>query len=246
MKIYVLGDSISIGYGPFLESYLKGMIEYSRKQGEEEALLNLDNPQGANGGDSSMVLSFLKSKAEAGGIDADLLLLNCGLHDIKTDPNVQERPSPCRGSERDITIGHFGVIAGNGSPRKSNAVTGEKQVPLERYRENLEAIVRTVESMTCSLVWIRTTPCDEAVHNKRCRDFHRFSADCIAYNTIADQIMVASGIPIIDLYSFTLNLGENLYSDHVHFPEHIKEKQAAFITGWLMAFTGKDSVLKRQ
>ena len=202
MKIYVLGDSISIGYGPFLQGYLKGVIEYSRKEGEEEALLNLDKPQGANGGDSSMVLSFLKSKAKAGGIDADMLLLNCGLHDIKTNPK-----------------------------------TGEKQVPIDRYRENLEAIVQTVSSMKCSLLWIRTTPCDEAVHNKRCKDFHRFSVDCIAYNNVADQIMKTSGIPIIDLYSFTLKLGEKLYSDHVHFPQHIREKQAAFIAGWLMAFT---------
>jgi lysophospholipase L1-like esterase len=207
MKIYVLGDSISIGYGPFLDAYLNGIIEYSRKEGEEEALLNLDKPQGANGGDSGMVLSFLKAKAESGGIDADMLLLNCGLHDIKTNPK-----------------------------------TGEKQVPIDRYRENLEAIVHTVSSMKCSLIWIRTTPCDEAVHNKRCKDFHRFSADCIAYNNVADQIMKASGIPSIDLYSFTLNLGENLYSDHVHFPQHIKEKQAAFISGWLMAFTRKDTV----
>jgi len=209
MKIYVLGDSISIGYGPFLKSYLKGIIEYSRKEGEEEALLNLDKPQGANGGDSGMVLSFLKSKSDSGGIDADMLLLNCGLHDIKTNPK-----------------------------------TGEKQVPIDRYRENLEAIVQTVGSMKCSLVWIRTTPCDEAIHNQRCKDFHRFSADCIAYNNVADQIMQTSGIPRIDLYSFTLNLGENLYSDHVHFPQHIKEKQAAFIAGWLLGFISKDSVLK--
>ena len=211
MKIYVLGDSISIGYGSFLQGYLKGIIEYSRKRGEEEALLNLDKPQGANGGDSGMVLSFLKSKAESGGIDADLLLLNCGLHDIKTNPK-----------------------------------TGEKQVPIDRYRENLEAIVHTTGSMKCSLVWIRTTPCDEAVHNQRCKEFQRFSADCIAYNNVADKIMITSDVPIIDLYSFTLNLGENLYCDHVHFPEHIKEKQAAFIAGWLMAFKRKNSVLKER
>ena len=130
MKIYVLGDSISIGYGSFLDAYLKGIIEYSRKEGEEEALLNLDNPVGANGGDSGMVLSFLQAKAASGGIDADLLLLNCGLHDIKTAPS-----------------------------------SGAYQVPIETYR------------------------------------------------------------------------------DHVHFQVHIKEKQAAFITGWLMGWTGSGSVV---
>src|SRR5580658_3164656 len=104
MKIYVIGDSISVQYGPYLQSYLKGFLEYSRKEAEEEAALHLDNPQGAGGGDSSMVLSFLKAKVPAHGIDADFVLLNCGMHDIKTDPT-----------------------------------SGTKQVPLQRYEENLRA-----------------------------------------------------------------------------------------------------------
>lgn len=203
MKIYIIGDSISIKYGPHLEAYLDGIIGYSRKEGEEVALLNLDIPQGANGGDSSMVLSFLKSKAEAGGVDADLLLLNCGLHDIKTDPE-----------------------------------SGMLQTSIYRYKENIEAIVDTVKAMECSLIWIRTTPCEEEVHNNKNSSFHRFSADCKAYNQVADQIMKSSGVPMIDLYSFTLNLGEDLYCDHVHFHNHVREKQAAFIGGWLMAYQG--------
>jgi GTP-binding protein HflX len=51
-----------------------GFTSSLRKEGAEEALLNLDIPQGANGGDSSMVRTFLAAKAAAGGIDADLLL----------------------------------------------------------------------------------------------------------------------------------------------------------------------------
>lgn len=201
MKIYVLGDSISVQYGPSLQAHLKGIMDYARKEGEEEALLNLDNPQGANGGDSSMVLSFLREKARHGGIDADLLLLNCGLHDIKTDP-----------------------------------ATGAKQVPLPLYEDNLRAILQTVAGMRPRLIWVRTTPCDEAVHNNKGMGFHRFSADCIAYNAAADKIMKDAGIPSIDLYTFTLNLGPDLYCDHVHFRDHVREKQAAFIAGWLMSF----------
>ena len=201
MKIYVLGDSISIHYGPYLEAYLDGVLEYSRKEGEEEALLNLDNPQGANGGDSSVVLSFLTSKAESRGLDADVLLLNCGLHDIRTDPD-----------------------------------TGARQVSIDNYRENLKAIVRVVDGMELKLVWIRTTPCDEIVHNREGMAFHRFSADCDEYNQVADEIMSSSGVPAIDLHTFTLNLGGDIYCDHVHFHEHVREKQAAFIAGWLTAF----------
>ncbi len=203
-KVYVIGDSISIQYGPYLEKALRGVMEYGRKEGEEEALLNLDHPQGANGGDSSMVLGFLRAKERAGGIAADLLLLNCGLHDLKTNP-----------------------------------ATGEKQVPLARYRENLEAIAALVAQHGPTLVWMRTTPCDERVHNSRPDiAFHRFAGDCAAYNQVADQVMAAHGVPVIDLYTFTANLGEDLYCDHVHFHEYIRAQQAAYLAGWLAGRRG--------
>ena len=204
-KIYIIGDSISIQYGPYLQATLKGMMAYARKEGEEEALLNLDNPMGANGGDSSMVLSFLKQKVATDGIDADLLLINCGLHDIKADP-----------------------------------ATGTKQIPRDDYAENLRAIVKTVAEIEPSLIWIRTTPCDETIHNRSGMSFHRFKADCDSYNQTADQIMTERNVPSIDLYTFTQNLGPDLYCDHVHFHEHVREKQAAFIAGWLSAYRHKD------
>ena len=198
MKLYVVGDSISIHYGPFLQKYLAGVMDYARKEGEAEALLNLDKPQGANGGDSSMVLAFLKGLANSGGLDADLLLINCGLHDIKRDLQ-----------------------------------TGKPQVALDDYEKNLRAIVAVANGMVVKLVWVRTTPCDEAVHNHSGMTVHRFADDCTAYNTVADRVMSQAGVPSIDLYTFTRNLGPDLYCDHVHFHEHIREKQGAFIAGWL-------------
>ena len=73
----------------------------------------------------------------------DLLLLNCGLHDIKTDPS-----------------------------------TGEQQVPLVQYQKNLQQIVALLQETSVELVWMRTTPCDESVHNHPDMKFHRFAADC--------------------------------------------------------------------
>jgi lysophospholipase L1-like esterase len=198
MKLFVIGDSISIHYGPYLKQYLAGVMDYARKEGETEALLDLDNPQGANGGDSSMVLSYLNALAKSGGIDADILLVNCGLHDIKTDP-----------------------------------ATGERQVAIGAYEANLRAIVTVARSMRRELVWVRTTPCDELVHNSRGMGFHRFSGDCAAYNAVADRVMGEANVPSIDLHTFTVNLGPDLYCDHVHFHEHVREKQGAFIAGWL-------------
>ena len=201
MKLFIVGDSISIQYGPYLAAALRGVMDYARKEGEEEALLNLDKPQGANGGDSGMVLAYLQAKAVTGGIDADLLLLNCGLHDIKTNP-----------------------------------ATGTKQVPIDQYAQNLQQIIATVQPMQPTLVWIRTTPCDEAVHNHPGMAFHRFAADGQAYNAVADGIMREHGVPVIDLYTFTRNLGDDVYCDHVHFHDHIRRQQAAFIAGWLAGF----------
>jgi lysophospholipase L1-like esterase len=199
MNVYVLGDSISIQYGPYLERGLRGIAGYARKTGEAEARLNLDVPAGANGGDSAMVLAFLEAQFAAGGLNADVLLLNCGLHDIKTDP-----------------------------------ATGRKQVPIEAYEANLRAIVKLVGSAGLCLVWIRTTPADEEVHNRRPDiTFHRFAADVASYNAVADRVMAEAGVPEIDLHAFTASLGADLYCDHVHFHESIREKQGTYIAGWI-------------
>jgi len=86
LSIYVVGDSISIQYGPFIERALGDAVGYGRKEGEAEALLNLDEPQGANGGNSGQVRRFLEGLVNRRGFHKNLMLINCGLHDIKTDP----------------------------------------------------------------------------------------------------------------------------------------------------------------
>jgi lysophospholipase L1-like esterase len=90
-KVFVVGDSISIQYGPYLEKYLSGKADYDRKNDTpgQKAEANLDYPTGANGGDSRMVLAYLKTKVAEPGFRPDVLLLNCGLHDIKLNPKTQ-------------------------------------------------------------------------------------------------------------------------------------------------------------
>jgi lysophospholipase L1-like esterase len=93
-RIFVIGDSISIQYGPYLERDLAGSWHYDRKRddaGAPRAISNLDVPTGANGGDSGMVLAYMRRRLENHPISADLLLLNCGLHDIKIDPRTNVR-----------------------------------------------------------------------------------------------------------------------------------------------------------
>ncbi len=83
-KLYLIGDSISIGYGPFLKKICRPWLDNSQKSGREEALNNLDIPQGANGGDSNMVLEFV-NLLQKQGFQTDIIMINCGLHDLRTD-----------------------------------------------------------------------------------------------------------------------------------------------------------------
>lgn len=84
-RLFVIGDSISMQYGPFLEQYVQGKWAYDRKRDDGSDSGNLDNPAGANGGDSGMVLAYLQKKTQDPSFHPDLMLINCGLHDIKTD-----------------------------------------------------------------------------------------------------------------------------------------------------------------
>jgi hypothetical protein len=193
-RLFLLGDSISLHYGPFLRNYLEGRCTIRVKEGEGEALNNLDVPAGGNGGDSGMVLDYLSR--EPGAMDCDIFLFNCGLHDIKGDLQ-----------------------------------TGSLQVPMERYRANLEAICRLLEKQPLKAAFIRSTPVDDFLHAKRNRSFSRKNADLLRYNAAADEIMGARGIPRIDLYGFTLSLGSGVFQDHIHFIPEVRRLQAAYIGG---------------
>lgn len=92
MKIYVIGDSISVHYGPYLERALIGFAEYARKGGPDASGTDWENPADANGGDSSLVRSFLVENLPA--ITADFMLLNCGLHDIRIDRQTRTPQVP--------------------------------------------------------------------------------------------------------------------------------------------------------
>lgn len=197
-QIFIIGDSISIQYGSYLEHMLKGSFIYARKEGVDEALSNLDYPTGANGGDSSMVRAYLREKCAEKNFQPDILVLNCGLHDIKTDPQSHR-----------------------------------KQMDIKEYENNLKAILCMMAERRMKLVWIRTTPVEDDIHNSRQKGFSRYNRDVKAYNAVADRIFGQAQVPIIDLYSFTQTFGRDAYCDHVHFTERVQELQAAFIAGHL-------------
>lgn len=80
--LHVVGDSISMRYGPGLERMLRGVACYSRKPQVG------DDPESANGRDSGAVLAYLIGLSAAERADIDYLMVNCGLHDVKR--NLQD------------------------------------------------------------------------------------------------------------------------------------------------------------
>lgn len=196
-KLYVIADNISIHYEPYLKDFINEYYEYDRKGNSLERTLNSFDK---NGGDSNMVLAYLK-KLLADGFKTDVLLLNCGLHDIK-------------------------VIDLENRTRKVSA---------ELYRENLIEISKIAENCAEKTLWIQTTPIDDDHHMKHSYSFQRYNADVIKYNTIAEEVFSEAGMNVLDLYTFTGKLGKELYCDHVHFDDSIRELQGAFIAGSLIS-----------
>lgn len=84
-NVLLVGDSIRLDYGPYLEKYVGTGIRIQSKEGIREAYENLDVPMGSNGGDSGMVWDFVSGLAENGALCFDCFIFNCGLHDVKHD-----------------------------------------------------------------------------------------------------------------------------------------------------------------
>lgn len=202
-SLFVLGDSISMGYGPFLESMLEGRMSYARKSGTEAGLEDLDFPgiHSANGGDSVRCLAYLRMRVEQGDFRPDWLLLNAGLHDLK-----------------------------RGGPN------GSFNVAPEQYEANLGAMVRLLKEHGITPIWVRTTPIDTEMHLRHQRAFFRGREDVVMYNEIADRVMAAEGVSVIDLFGFTERFGVEAFVDHAHFSESVKQLQAAWIAGHLVAW----------
>ncbi|MFH1073935.1 MAG: SGNH/GDSL hydrolase family protein [Candidatus Firestonebacteria bacterium] len=90
-SLFVLGDSISIHYGPYLRQYLSGIFDYDRKRGKGIPKSSLNKPVGYNGGDSNSILNYLIEQKRKKKLKYDFILLNCGLHDIKTSPKTGKK-----------------------------------------------------------------------------------------------------------------------------------------------------------
>ena len=82
-RLMLIGDSIAFEYGPYLKKMIDDKFVMYEKDGREIAAVDLDVAVGGNAGDSKNVVRFVKQMESEGRFNFDLLLFNCGLHDLK-------------------------------------------------------------------------------------------------------------------------------------------------------------------
>lgn len=114
---------------------------------------------------------------------------------------------------------------------KTDPSTGLRQVDTVDYTDNLGKIINLILAHKKFPVWITTTPVDDAQHHQHCPEVSRFQKDVDTYNALAQNIMVEHSVPVFDLHGFTARVEEELYMDHVHYTDHVRKLQAAYLTG---------------
>lgn len=205
-KAFFIGDSTSVRYGPWLERYLAPEVRYDRKSGLNDALRDLDVPQGQNAGDSTMVLEYLSNNKTHGEIqNVDLLVANCGLHDIKTDPDSGERQVGI--DQYRSNLEHI-VTAGRSLCKEFvwisttpliDAVHNARNEKFFRYRDQLLS-------------------------------YNEVAKDVMAAAGVPTIDLFGL---TLELES---DIGEAIYEDHVHFTPEVRRVQAAFVAGWVKGF----------
>lgn len=83
---------------------------------------------------------------------------------------------------------------------KRGKATGQHQVPLARYEENLKQLVARVRGAGIPLVFASTTPILDERHAARGADFDRVEADVERYNAAALAVMRGAGVTVHDLH----------------------------------------------
>ena len=93
-NLLALGDSISIQYEPYLKKAVEGHMDVLARDGITTAQRDLDEAAGANMGDSKKLLEYIQSWRTQTASQVDMLLFNCGLHDLRTDPLSHKKQVP--------------------------------------------------------------------------------------------------------------------------------------------------------
>lgn len=200
-KLLSYGDSIAFGYKDALKEYVSHKYTFFTKEGMREAAQNLNIPKGTNCGDSRMMLRHIREEVEQGLFQFDVIVFNCGKHDIKVD----------------LKTGHRQI-----SPE-------EYQKNMREITALIKAHSKKAFYVNCTKVYddIHNTPENIELNF----GIARYDKDMRLCNEQAEEIMKEAGIPVIDLYDLSEKWGEKALKDHVHYHPAYAELQAAYIAG---------------
>lgn len=198
-KLFLLGDSIASGYGEYLPKYLGTEYEVSSKEDNGQTSKKLDYPAESKCTDSRMMLSYLRNRCTENGLNYDIILFNCGLHDIKYNWETEKIQIDIDEYENNLRR-ICGILKGTGA---------------DVYFVNSTPVYDEIHNSTKNIILNV--------------NFVRRPGDIEKYNTAAENVMLENAVSIIDLYSFTKAFGTKAVRDHVHYFPEIEEKQAKFI-----------------
>ncbi|MHC4302510.1 MAG: GDSL-type esterase/lipase family protein [Planctomycetota bacterium] len=88
---------------------------------------------------------------------------------------------------------------------------GKQQIPIDQYEKNLDELVRRLDKTGAKLIFANTTPVPYGTKM-------RVEGDAKVYNVAAERIMKKHGVPVNDLYSFSMaRLAKIQRPANVHF-----------------------------
>lgn len=204
--LFVLGDSISIDYGPALECLLAGRFAYNRKGYAFLKHEQLDSTL-INGGDSQSVHAFLQSATGQLAAADSTLVLNCGLHDLRVYPQTGARQV---GLEQYISNLEKIISLARSLCRK--VVWVQTTPVVDEYHNRLNPEFHRFNADVIAY----NTGAEGLMRNADVPvlDLYRFT---LGMCESPDKLV-------------------RLYRDHVHFLPEVSRLQAACLAGWLEAF----------
>ena len=114
----------------------------------------------------------------------DVIHFNHGLHDLKYIDETGKRVPPSEGRE---------------------------QIPIDKYKRNLEALTKRLKKTRAALIFATTTPVPEGASG-------RVPGDAKRYNDVALAIMRKHKVPVNDLYAFAISRLDDIQRPRdVHF-----------------------------
>lgn len=139
-----------------------------------------------------------------------LLKRKANVHRIPTNGGPTTRG--LKNIEKWLGNGRWDVIHFNWGLHDLKYLEGEKQVPLDDYRQNLQKLVKRLKETRATLIWCSTTPVPAGVSPARKNE------DVIEYNGVAAKIMKENEISTDELYTFAEKQLEGIQRpNNVHF-----------------------------